>query len=123
MTHAHLLLPDPTPEDVRAARDRAGLSQAQAAELAGLQDKARWSEYERGARQIDGARWALWLLSVGLHPAARLAPATSRQNGPQCAEARESHHPSPDARSGRHGPRRGLDGAISGGADVAAGGG
>ena len=119
----HLVLPEPTPAEVRAARDRAGISQAQAASLAGLQDKARWSEYERGARQIDGARWALWLLSVGLHPAARLAPPTKRQNGLHGAEAREAHHPSPDARSGRHGARAGLAGAISGGADVVAGGG
>ena len=118
----HLVLPEPTPAEVRAARDRAGISQAQAASLAGLQDKARWSEYERGARQIDGARWALWLLSVGLHPAARLAPPTKRQNGLHGAEAREAHHPSPDARSGRHGARSGLAGAVSVGAEVAAGG-
>ena len=119
----HLVLPEPTPAEVRAARDRAGISQAQAASLAGLQDKARWSEYERGARQIDGARWALWLLSVGLHPAARLAPPTKRQNGLHGAEAREAHHPSPDARSGRHGSRAGLAGAVSGGFEVAAWGG
>ena len=118
----HLVLPEPTPAEVRAARDRAGISQAQAASLAGLQDKARWSEYERGARQIDGARWALWLLSVGLHPAARLAPPTKRQNGLHGADAREAHHPSPDARSGRHGARSGLAGAVSVGAEVAAGG-
>lgn len=68
-------LPSPTLEAVRAARDAAGLSQAQAAELVGLGSKARWSEYERGVTGIDAARWAIFLLSTGQHPSVRVAPA------------------------------------------------
>jgi hypothetical protein len=64
-------LPTPTPDQVRAARDRAGLTLAQCAQLAGLGAHARWSEYERGARRIDLARWALFLLATGQHPRAR----------------------------------------------------
>lgn len=58
----------PSPTDITAARQEAGLSQAQAAELVGLGDKARWAEYERGARSPDAARWALFLLATGQHP-------------------------------------------------------
>lgn len=64
--------PPATPELVRQARDLAGLSQADAAALVGLSDKARWAEYERGVRSPDVARWALFLLAVGQHPAASL---------------------------------------------------
>lgn len=73
-THIQLALAPPIPADVLAARQRSGLSQAQAARLAGLSDRARWAEYERGARQIDGARWALWLLATGQHPGAVARP-------------------------------------------------
>lgn len=58
----------PSPEQISAARQAAGLSQAQAAELVGLGDKTRWSEYERGGRVPDAARWALFLLATGQHP-------------------------------------------------------
>lgn len=67
-------LPEATPEAVLAARQSAGLSQAQAAELVGLGDKARWSEYERGARAPDAARWALFLLATGQHPTLQICP-------------------------------------------------
>lgn len=67
-------LPDPTPQVVLAARQAAGLSQAQAAELVGLSDKARWSEYERGSRSPDAARWALFLLATGQHPTLQACP-------------------------------------------------
>lgn len=66
-------LPEATPEAALAARQAAGLSQAQAAELVGLGDKARWAEYERGARAPDAARWALFLLATSQHPKFRLA--------------------------------------------------
>lgn len=64
-------LPAATPQAVRAARDAAGLTLAQAAQLAGLGAHARWQEYERGARSIDPTRWALFLLATGQHPRAR----------------------------------------------------
>lgn len=47
---------------------------AQAAELVGLGDKARWAEYERGARSPDAARWALFLLATGQHPTLQVCP-------------------------------------------------
>lgn len=62
----------PTPTDVSAAREAAGLSQAAAAELVHLGSAMRWSEYERGVRTIDTARWELFLLKTGQHPAAAI---------------------------------------------------
>lgn len=67
-------LPSPTPEQIAAARQSAGLSQAQAAELVGLGDKARWAEYERRARAPDAARWALFLLATDQHPTLQICP-------------------------------------------------
>lgn len=58
-------IPDPTPEAVRAARAAAGLTQAAAAALVHLGEAMRWSEYERGVRTIDMARWELFLLKTG----------------------------------------------------------
>lgn len=63
----------PSPEDIAAVRQAAGLSQAQAAELVGLGDKSRWSEYERGSRVPDAARWAIFLLATGQHPQFQLS--------------------------------------------------
>lgn len=57
---------EPTPENLHALRVEAELTQAQAAALVHLGDKTRWSEYERGARAIDPARWELFLIKVGL---------------------------------------------------------
>lgn len=67
-------LPPPTVEQIAAARHAVGLSQAQAAELVGLGDKARWAEYERGARAPDAARWALFLLATDQHPTLQICP-------------------------------------------------
>lgn len=58
-----------TPEKVFQARQAAGLSQAQAAALVHLGSPVRWSEYERGTRTIDAARWELFLLLTDQHPA------------------------------------------------------
>lgn len=58
---------DPAPDHIRAARDRAGLTQAEAAELVHLGSAVRWSEYERGAQAIDTARWELFLIKTGQH--------------------------------------------------------
>lgn len=77
MQALHLLdgLPTPTPEAVAAARLASGLGQPDAAALAGLGSGQRWSEYERGIRSMDAARWALFLLATGQHPRARLVGA------------------------------------------------
>jgi putative transcriptional regulator len=58
----------PDPADIRAAREAAGLSQEQAAAVVHLGNRMRWSEYERGARGMDPARWELFLIKVGRHP-------------------------------------------------------
>lgn len=63
-----LLLPTPTGAEIRAAREAAGHSQAQAAALMGYGRADRVSEPERDIRPIDPARWTLYLLATGQHP-------------------------------------------------------
>jgi hypothetical protein len=63
---------NPTPTIVKQIRVAVGLTQAQAAELVHLGDVMRWSEYERGVRAPDWARWQLFLLLTNQHPKARL---------------------------------------------------
>lgn len=58
----------PSKEEVREARDIAGVSQMLAAELAHLGSVARWSEYERGLRNMDSARFELFLIKTNQHP-------------------------------------------------------
>lgn len=58
----------PTQEEVREARRIAGISQDRAAELVHLNSHARWSEYERGIRRIDIARFELFRIKTGQHP-------------------------------------------------------
>lgn len=57
----------PTPINVRETRVAAGLTQCQAAEMAGLAHGYRWSEYERGVQVIGRAHWELFLIKVGKH--------------------------------------------------------
>lgn len=69
------MLTQPTAEEVLAARQAAGHTQAEAAELVGLSGGIRWSEYERSgptSRRIDPARWSLYLLLTDQHPEWRL---------------------------------------------------
>ena len=63
---------DRTPNSVRAARVAAGLTQAEAAEVAALGSRERWAEFESGKRQIDALRFEWFLLLTGYHPAYRL---------------------------------------------------
>jgi hypothetical protein len=79
-----LIEPPPNPGEVITARQRAGHSQAQAAALVGLGSVMRWSEYERGLRTPDAARWSLYLLATGQHPG---AIATPRRRGNTAAKA------------------------------------
>lgn len=58
----------PTPEQIRASRESAGLTQHQAAMRVGLKSGMRWSEYERGERRPHPVLWELWLLRTGQHP-------------------------------------------------------
>lgn len=61
---AEMALKHPTPAQVLAAREAAGLTQAQAAELVHLGAQPRWAEYENGVRAIDLARWELFLVKT-----------------------------------------------------------
>ena len=57
---------------ISAARNRAGLTQAEAAILIYLGKTARWAEYEIGIRRPDPARFDLFLLLTDQHPMYRL---------------------------------------------------
>ena len=78
----------PTPEQVRTARDRARLTQAQAAQLispAQIKPYRSWQCYEvsegqKGGRAIPLAVWELFLLLTEQHPSLKLksAPSTGK---------------------------------------------
>ena len=55
----------PTTKHVRKAREAAGLTQAQAAEVVYLAHSIRWSEYERGVHAMPLATWELFLFKTG----------------------------------------------------------
>lgn len=61
-------LQTPTCDEIRALRRAARVSQSKAATLVHLASGSRWSEYERGTRRIDAARFELFLIKTGLHP-------------------------------------------------------
>ncbi len=82
-----LQMPAPSGEQLKAARQAAGLSQAQAAELMGypLQTGSRggvqsrtWQALERpnDERQMQGPAFAMFLLLTGQHPDYRLVSRT-----------------------------------------------
>ncbi|NCC05838.1 MAG: XRE family transcriptional regulator [Proteobacteria bacterium] len=50
----------PSPADIRAARHRAGLTQAQAGATIGSTRRA-WQEWEAGRRNMPNAKWELFL--------------------------------------------------------------
>ena len=58
-------LPEPTPARVRRAREKANLTQPEAAALVHLAHGIRWSEYERGKHAISPAAWELFLYKTG----------------------------------------------------------
>ncbi len=61
--------PHPTSEELRIIRRTAGISQSKAASLVYLGDARRWSEYETGKRNIEPARFELFMIKIGRHPA------------------------------------------------------
>jgi DNA-binding XRE family transcriptional regulator len=65
--------PVPTPDEIRAVRERAELTQEAAAKLVGMRSQTRWSEYETGTRRPAWTTWQLFLLRVDQHPEYRLA--------------------------------------------------
>lgn len=66
----------PTPEEVRAARERAGLNQTEAGELVSTANEPRrsWDKYEKPVTDKDNHRaislpvWELFLLLTEQHP-------------------------------------------------------
>lgn len=58
----------PTKEQVLEARKAVGLTQEEAAEIAKLSSFTRWSEYERGVRNMEPARYELFLIKTEQHP-------------------------------------------------------
>jgi hypothetical protein len=81
----HDILPRPTPEQIRAARKRARMSQTQAAQLisgdAGAKGYRTWQRYEapldsNDHRDIPIRLWELFLLLTDQHPTHRLTRRT-----------------------------------------------
>lgn len=73
----------PTPEEVRLAREKAGLTQDQAAAVVSAGGKARyrtWAAYEAQTDNPDSRRaiplpaWELFLLITGQHPGLEVVP-------------------------------------------------
>lgn len=67
------LIPQPDPEQIKAARLAAGLTQLQAANLVGSASFQTWNYWESGKRSIPADSWALFMLATDQHPALRLA--------------------------------------------------
>lgn len=66
MTTSYLTAP--TAAQVLRARQHAKLTQLQAARLVHHESLQRWSEYERGIKQMPLARWELFILLTRQHP-------------------------------------------------------
>lgn len=56
----------PTPEEIKAARERLLLSQEAAAAFVHRATRVRWAEWEAGKHAIDLAVWELFLIKTGL---------------------------------------------------------
>lgn len=53
----------PTPDEVKIAREAAGLTQVEAARLIYVTERA-WQRYEAGERQMPAGYWELFLLKI-----------------------------------------------------------
>lgn len=78
-THPHRstwrsALPAPTPDEIKHCREAAGLTQAAAAEAAGLSGWRQWAAWESGERRPPAQTWELWLLRMRMHPDYELLP-------------------------------------------------
>lgn len=54
----------PEPDEIRAARLAAGLTQRQAGEVIGAAERT-WQDWERGERNMPPAKWELFRIRVG----------------------------------------------------------
>ena len=59
-------LRQPTPTEIKDARERVQLSQQGAAELVHRTTRQRWAEWEAGKHAIDMAVWELFLIKSRL---------------------------------------------------------
>jgi transcriptional regulator with XRE-family HTH domain len=67
----------PAPQEVRAAREAAELTQAEAAALVYLGHPNRWSEIERGVYPMHSGLWELFRIKTGQQQAPRKAAKTA----------------------------------------------
>lgn len=58
-------MPNPTPSEIRQARESAGLSTAEASALV-RRTQRNWQQWEKGTRAMDAALWELFSLKVSL---------------------------------------------------------
>jgi putative transcriptional regulator len=58
-----LAMTNPTPDKIKQAREQAGLTQTQAAELI-YKGLRTWQQWERGDRAMDPALWELFRLKI-----------------------------------------------------------
>lgn len=68
---------NPSPKQIRAARDAAGLTQTKAGELI-FGTLRTWQEWEGGNRRMTPAAWHLFLLLTDQHPTQKLSPKLER---------------------------------------------
>ena len=64
---ARLLVPAPTPQELLTARAKTGLTQVDAAKMAGLSWRG-WQNAEAGLNVMRPAAWVMFLLATGQHP-------------------------------------------------------
>jgi DNA-binding transcriptional regulator YiaG len=62
--HSDASLASPAPNEIRAAREAAGLSQSKAAAVVGSKSYQRWYEWETGRRNMPIAKFELFLLKT-----------------------------------------------------------
>ena len=67
MQKPNLIQPKPTPEQVKALREKAGLSQGALAELIGLSNRQLIGDYENGKKLPNAQTWTLMLLATSQH--------------------------------------------------------
>lgn len=58
---------NPRPEEIRASREAAGLTQTEAANLIYCA-LTTWQQWEMGSRRMHAAFWELWRLKAKLPP-------------------------------------------------------
>lgn len=68
----NLIQKKPTAEEVKALREKAGLSQTAFAELIGLSNRQLISDYENDRKTPNAQTWTLMLLATNQHPSFEL---------------------------------------------------